>query len=197
MNWISARCSRASGPVSTVKRAPEILPAAAKSIMLQLLAELDVIARLEVELAAARPSGGLRRSRFRRVRPARFRAACSADRAPGRPAPPAPWRAPPPPPPARAPSVSTCFSSGAMSWPCAFALPTRLGVHIALVAQLIRAHLPFLARLFERVRRATSSVKPRRARLAATAAGSERSSLGSSMTDVTEDRSAVDRNGQS
>ena len=32
MYWINARCSRATPPFSTTKRAPEILPAASKSI---------------------------------------------------------------------------------------------------------------------------------------------------------------------
>ena len=53
---MSARCRRAIGPVSTVKRAPEILPAAAKSTIFELLAELDVIARLEVEMARLAPA---------------------------------------------------------------------------------------------------------------------------------------------
>ena len=51
MNCASARCSRASAPRITTKRAPEMRLGGLEIELPEPLAELDMIARLEAELA--------------------------------------------------------------------------------------------------------------------------------------------------
>ena len=51
MNWPSARSSRASGPRSTTKRAPAIFAAVGEVHHAERLAQLEMLLRLEAEIA--------------------------------------------------------------------------------------------------------------------------------------------------
>jgi hypothetical protein len=147
MNCTIARCSRAIGPVSTTKRAGN-LAGSSEVHELELLAEIDMIARLEFETARLAPAthfdvrrlvAPFRDARMQHVRndesqvvplllrlhELRFRfGELGAERL-----------------------VLLQERRDVLSLRLRFA--DALGVKIALVAQLVGTDLPFLARLFE------------------------------------------------
>src|SRR5262245_16145028 len=74
-----------------------------------------------------------------------------------------------------------------MSWPWALALPTVLACTLRSLRSSSARTCHFLRASSSAPSRSTSSLNPRRARLAATAPGSDRSNLGSSMAANTND----------
>src|SRR5512135_56427 len=180
MYWMSARCRRARPPFSTTKRAPEIRPAASKSIC----ANRSPIAtwssgvysnsrgvpqrRTSTFEFSSRPSGTLSCSMFGSPSMSSSNSACTATSSLSRPS---SLRA------SRLPSSIRVVTSS----PLPFAMPTFLACALRAERVSSAATCAALRRSSSARKRSTSRLKPRRARLAATAAGSERSRRASSI----------------
>src|SRR5688572_17336390 len=171
MYWMSARCSRASAPVSTANRAPAILAATSKSSIPACSPSATWSSGVKENVrgspqrrsstfaVSSRPSGTESCSRFGSINTKPSNSSCTRPSSASRPS-------------SFVASASPCASSGAMSWPLAFAWPTVF----AWAFRAARTSSAATCTLFRRsssVRsRATSSAKPRRARLRATPSGS-------------------------
>ena len=149
MNWIRARCRRASGPVMTAKRAPEIRLAALEIQLPELFAQLDMITRFEAEFGRLTPATNLKIVVFGLLPSGTSSAnrlgspismslsspctSCSCAR----------W-------PRDAPRRSfTAASNGSMSSPCALALPMLLALVLRSFCRVLGFNLQRLAALIE------------------------------------------------